>query len=73
MVATITREELQATIERGDDVILVEAQPVDVYDQAHLPGAVNLPFETDDQIAELAAGLLPDTAADIIVYCSNSL
>ena len=68
MVATITRAELRQKIEQGDEFQLVETLPRAAYDHAHLPGAINLP---PDQVKELAPKLLPDKAADIVVYCSS--
>jgi rhodanese-related sulfurtransferase len=68
MPGTISREELRRKIERGDDFELVETLPPNAYEHAHLPGAVNLP---PDRIAELAPRLLPDKAAEIVVYCAS--
>ncbi|MDP9373641.1 MAG: rhodanese-like domain-containing protein [Chloroflexota bacterium] len=73
MVATITRDELRAKIERGDDFVLVETLPEDVYRQGHLPGAINFPFEREEEIVPLAAALLPDQGADIVVYCASRI
>ncbi len=71
MVATIGRDELREKIERGDDFVLVETLPEDVYRQRHLPGAVNLTGLEDAEIAAEAAALLPDKVADIVVYCGS--
>ena len=68
MIATITRDELNAKIERRDKFKLVETLPAQTYHHAHLPGAINLPPE---QVTELAPQLLPDKAAEIVVYCSS--
>ncbi len=68
MTKVITREDLQSKIERGDDFTLVEILPEDSYRHTHLPTAVNLP---PDRIAELASEVLPDKAAEIVVYCAN--
>lgn len=68
MTATITRDELKAKMDRGDDFLLVEVLPTPYYRHTHLPGAVNLP---PDQVKELAPTLLADKAAEIIVYCAN--
>jgi rhodanese-related sulfurtransferase len=64
----VTREQLKNKMDRHDDFILVETLPRDSYDQAHLPGAINLP---PDQVRELAPALLPDKHAEIIVYCAK--
>ena len=68
MVTRIGRDELQATLDRGEPVTLVEALPEPSYRKAHLPGALNLPH---DRVDELASALLPDKAAAIVVYCAN--
>ena len=64
----ITRAELKLKIDRSDKFVLVETLPVATYHHAHLPGAINLP---PDQIKELAPTLLPDKAAEIVVYCAS--
>jgi rhodanese-related sulfurtransferase len=69
VVTEIRREELEAKLARGEDVVLVEALPSMYYEDAHLPGALNMPH---DQVDELAPALLPDTSAEIVVYCANS-
>jgi rhodanese-related sulfurtransferase len=38
------------------------------YRAAHIPGAINLPCEA---VAALAGDLLPDRAAEIVVYCAK--
>ena len=68
MPETISREQLKLKIDRGDEFLLVETLPDTSYHHAHLPGAINLP---PDQVKELAATLLPDKAADIVVYCAK--
>lgn len=68
MVETITREELKKKMARGDDFLLVETLPAQTYQHAHLPGAINIP---PDQVSQMAASLLPDKSAEIIVYCSR--
>ena len=69
MVATITRDELKGRLDRGERIVLVEALPAKYYLHAHLPGAINIPH---DQVDALAPALLPDKAAEIVVYCANA-
>jgi rhodanese-related sulfurtransferase len=69
MVATITRDELQQKIARGEKFALVETLPAQTFHHAHLPRAVNLP---PDQVAQLAPTILPDKTAEVVVYCSNA-
>lgn len=68
MTATISREELEKKLKNKDDFVLVETLPKNAFEHAHLPGAVNLP---PDRVAELAGQVLPDKAAEIVVYCSS--
>lgn len=68
MTTLITREELRAAIDAGT-VTVVDALPESYYQQAHLPGALNL---VADEVDARAGGLLPDRAAAIVTYCSNA-
>ncbi len=68
MVATISRDDLKAKFDRGEEFLLVETLPKTAYAHAHLPGAINLP---PDQVAELAPQILPAKDADIVVYCAS--
>jgi rhodanese-related sulfurtransferase len=72
-MATITWDERWATIERGDAFTLVEALPADVYRDRHLPGAMNRPFESDDEILARARERLPDERAVIVVDCMSTI
>ena len=68
MVKTISRDELKEKIARQDKFQLVETLPEQAFHHAHLPGAINLP---PDQVSKLAARLLPNKQAEIIVYCAS--
>lgn len=68
MVKNISRDDLREKIDRGDKFSLVETLPKIAYEHAHLPAAINMP---PDQIKQLAAKLLPDKQADIVVYCAK--
>ncbi len=69
MTATITRAEIKARLDDGKPLTLVEALPAKYFDEAHLPGAINIPH---DQVRELAPSLLPDKHAPIAVYCAST-
>lgn len=72
MLATITRDELKAKIDRGDNFILVEAQSAEAYQKAHLPGAINpRQADTAEETMSEVMGWLPDKTADIVVYCAS--
>ena len=68
MTELITREELRASIDRGD-VTVVDALPASYYAQQHLPGALNLFV---DEARERAADVLPNKHVPIVTYCSNA-
>lgn len=68
MTASIGREELKAKIYSWGDVVLVETLDPEYYEDAHLPGAVNLPL---DSIGELAPETLPDKDADVVVSATG--
>ena len=68
MNETITLDELKSKMEKGENFTLLETLPVEYFRHTHLPGAINLPI---DKIPELAATLLPDRNAEIIVYCAK--
>ncbi len=66
-IRSMSRDELKQRLD-GDGVIIVEALGPAYYEDAHLPGALNLPH---DQVDELAPEVLPDKDAAVVVYCSN--
>jgi rhodanese-related sulfurtransferase len=60
-------EELRILREAGS-VTLIEALSVAAYEAEHLPGALNAP---DVLTADVAARLVPDRDATVVVYCSG--
>ncbi len=68
MPRTITRDEVKAGIDAGE-LVVVETLGPQYYEDAHLPGAINIPH---DQVDALAPRLLPDKGAEIVVYCSDA-
>ena len=69
MVENIDLDELRAKLDRGDPVVLLEVLAPRYYRHSHLPGALNLP---PGNTAEMAADLLPDKDAEIVLYCWDS-
>jgi len=68
MTDLISRTELEAKLDRGDDFFLIDTLPESAYRKNHLPGAINI--RSDDILAE-APKRIPDRDADIVVYCGN--
>jgi len=64
----VTRDELKRMIEQRERFVLVESQSPMQYDDAHLPGAINVP---SGRVTALAPSLLPEKDAPIIVYCAG--
>ena len=55
-IPLISREELKAKLDRGDDFVLVEALPPPHYREGHLPKAINLPHSGDAARSQTAPG-----------------
>jgi len=68
MLKIIDRLQLNTRLAAQPRPILVEALPRKYYDDWHLPGARHLPH---DQVRQLAATVLPDQQAEIVVYCAS--
>lgn len=66
MASNIEREELKQRMDRGEVFVLAEVLAPKYYRHSHLPGAINLP---PGSVQELAGDLLRDKASEIILYC----
>ena len=64
----IERDELRSRIERGDDFVLVDALAPLSYGAAHLPGAINIP---PDRVDALAERRIPSRETPVVVYCAG--
>jgi rhodanese-related sulfurtransferase len=67
MATRIALDQVQRLIDSGTQ--LVEVLPAAEYDDAHLPGAINLPLK---QLTAHTAGVL-DRERPVVVYCWDSL
>ena len=63
-IRTISRDELKAMLDRGDDLTLIMALNRWAFDAKHIPGSLH--FDTPD---ELYAAVRPDDV--VVVYCST--
>jgi|SRR5947207_6019 len=68
MVTEITRDELKQKLEHPKKFTLIDALPLEIYRQGHLPGALNMPSE---QVDRLATEILPQKDNEVIVYCAG--
>lgn len=65
---TITAQQLQARMEGGDPLVLIDARPGPSFAVGHIPGAVS---GVSDDILERAAELAPDRQATVVTYCGS--
>jgi rhodanese-related sulfurtransferase len=63
-IETIDRDELNAKLDRGDDLKLIMALNRWAFDAKHIPGSLH--FDTPE---ELYAAIHPDD--EVVVYCSH--
>jgi rhodanese-related sulfurtransferase len=68
MTKQIDRDTLARKLAGAVRPALVEALPEKYFRDWHLPGALHLPH---DEVIRLAPTVLPDKAAEIIVYCAS--
>ena len=69
VLAEIDRDELHARMERGDELVLVDALGPISYGAAHLPGAINIP---PDRVDAVAARRIPNPDTLVVVYCAGA-
>ncbi|WP_139651668.1 rhodanese-like domain-containing protein [Raoultibacter phocaeensis] len=67
--SSLTAEEAQRIIDAGD-VTVVDVRTKAEYNEAHIPGALSVPFE---EIGTNKLGMLPDSHATILVYCRTGV
>ncbi len=65
----IDRESLWQKLERGEELVLVDALSPMSYARSHLPGAISLPPEWVD---DWARRRIPDLGSEVVVYCASS-
>ncbi|MBZ0220987.1 MAG: rhodanese-like domain-containing protein [Candidatus Methylomirabilis sp.] len=63
--ARVTAEELNAMMERGERVILIDVRTPKEHEEAHIPGSVLMPLDTLDNVESL-----PEDG-HIILYCRS--
>jgi rhodanese-related sulfurtransferase len=63
----ISRDELRSRL-NTPSLTIVDVLPAESYAAEHIPGAINLPF---DSINSRARELLPNPNAEIAVYCAK--
>jgi rhodanese-related sulfurtransferase len=69
MENTISTEDLNAKLDRRQNITVGETLAPERYREAPIPGALNIPPE---KIKELAPQVLPNKDAEIVTYCANT-
>ena len=64
----LSAEEAKAVMDSGESVIVLDVREQSEYDAGHIPGAVLLP---SGSVQQMAADVLPDKDAKILVYCRS--
>ena len=64
----VTAQEAKARMDSGDAVIVLDVRTKEEYDLGHVPNAILIPNET---IFDEKPELLPDSDAEILVYCRS--
>ena len=66
-VSEITREEILRRL--GDPTLtLVDALPREAFEESRIAGSINLPVS---EVKRSARRLLPDTTAEVVVFCGG--
>lgn len=63
----LTPQDVKAKLDADEPIHLIDIRPVDKYEHAHIPGAINVPGDGIDHIREI----LHDKSATVIVYGDN--
>ncbi len=69
MISKINKEEILGLMDKSQPMVLVEALPIKYFNEAHLPGAVQIDYT---EVTEKAPSLLTNKNKKIVVYCASS-
>ncbi len=69
MISKINKEEILGLMDKSQPMVLVEALPIKYFNEAHLPGAVQIDYT---EVTEKAPSLLTNKCKKIVVYCASS-
>jgi len=66
----ITADSLKRMLDSGEDFHLVNVLPEDSFEQKHIPGSTNVPYDEVDFVERVAKSL-DDDPSRIVVYCAS--
>lgn len=69
MSQKISHEQLAELIDSGREFILLDTLPRTVFDEGHLPDAINI---VSDEILMRAPKEIPDREKIVVVYCASA-
>ena len=69
MPKLLNAQQVKERLQTQPAPILIEALPAKYFHDRHLPGAINLPHDSNN--AEIRR-VLPDPDAEVIVYCASA-
>ena len=67
-VKEVTVDNVKAMLDRGETILLVDVREESEFARDHLPGAIHLGKGVIERDIE---GRVPDTAAEIVLYCGG--
>lgn len=70
---TISREELRQRIDESNDFLLLNVLSEENFEDEHIPGSQNIPFDDDDSdFAHRVEELVSDKNDYIVAYCASA-
>lgn len=66
----INHKEMEERLEFHGDMVLIDVLPEESYQQEHLPGAVNIPYNDENFIAKVENYVMHKND-EIVVYCAH--
>lgn len=67
---TIDRESLRRKMRTAEDLMVIEVLPEESFKEFHIPGAINVPVNSDDFAERIQAAANKDD--EVVVYCQNT-
>ena len=70
---TINHDELAHKFINNEDFLLINVLPEEYFQQAHVPGSVNVPYDGNDSFTNDIEALAAAKDKDIVIYCLSEL
>ena len=66
-IPRITIQELKKLMDAGEEITVIDTQPINIYEKGHIKGAVNIPWKSQLRLEDVWA--LP-SGIPIVTYCA---